>query len=93
MNNASSIFSLFKNLNLTKVLGGANKTLNFVKQAVPIYKEMKPITSNAKKFISAYKEIKKPDIKDITKIVPNRPMIKKTPVRNLTINDNLTFFQ
>lgn len=91
--NTSSLFSIFKNLNLTKVLGGANKTLNFVKQAVPLYKEIKPIAQNARKVIGAYNEIKKPDVLNIKNKVPNRPLIKKSTLKDITINDNLTFFQ
>ena len=37
-------------LSLTKVLSGISKGLGIVNQAIPIYKEIKPMMSNAKKY-------------------------------------------
>lgn len=90
-NSSSSLFSILKGINISKVLGGANKTLNLVKEAVPIYKEVKPIFKNAKTFLSAYNELKTPS-PQIKKTV-STPLKKKQPLRNTTINDSLTFFQ
>ncbi|MBQ3142056.1 MAG: hypothetical protein IJB82_00950 [Bacilli bacterium] len=84
--NSSNITSILKNLNLTTILNGANKTLNIVKQAVPIYKEIKPLIGNAKNIIAPSKE-------NVQKIVPQkRPLVKKHNFNN-NLNNNLTFFQ
>ena len=40
-----------------KILGGINKTLNVVNQMIPIYKEAKPLMSNAKSAINFIKEM------------------------------------
>lgn len=89
--NTSNIFSIVKNLNLTKVLGGANKTLNFVKQAVPVYKEIKPLFSSGKNIINTFKGTK--EIKPAEKKIVSRPISKKQPLKNINLNNNLTFFQ
>lgn len=92
MNQGSSLFSIFKGASLSKILSGTNKTLGIVKQVVPIYNEVKPMISNAKTFINAYNEGKKPE-EIIKKIVPGRPLTKKQPLKDVSINNNLTFFQ
>ena len=44
-------------LSLTKVLSGISKGLGIVNQAIPIYKEIKPMMSNAKKVLEIAKEL------------------------------------
>ena len=46
-------------LSLTKVLSGISKGLGIVNQALPIYKEIKPMVTNAKKIIDITKEFNK----------------------------------
>lgn len=48
-------------LNLTKVLTGISKGLNIVNQVIPIYQQVKPMISNAKKVIGVLNEIKTPN--------------------------------
>ena len=43
-------------LTLTKVIGGMSKTLNVVNQLLPLYKEAKPIISNAQNAFKIAKE-------------------------------------
>lgn len=43
-------------LTFTKVLGGLSRTLTIANQAIPIYKEIKPLVSNARKVMSVLKE-------------------------------------
>ena len=93
------VSSLLKGINFNKILGGANKTLGFVKQAIPVYKQVRPMFGNAKTFLNMYGFIKSDktierDIKD------TRPLPKKSNNINNTerntkneINDSLTFFQ
>ena len=44
-------------LSFTKVLGGLSKTLGVVNQIIPLYKEAKPMISNAGKAISIIREL------------------------------------
>ena len=48
-------------LTLTKVIGGMSKTLNVVNQLLPLYKEAKPIISNAQNAFKIAKEFMIPD--------------------------------
>lgn len=77
----------------TKILGGLSKTLNVVNQAIPLYNQITPMISNARKAINLVKEFSNTSVnKAITNINDNvRPNIPK----NLTIeNKNRpTFFQ
>ena len=44
-------------LTTTKIISGISKTLNIANQAIPIYKEIKPMVGNARKVISVIKEL------------------------------------
>lgn len=46
-------------LSLSKIAGGISKTLGIVNQAIPIYKEVKPMAQKAGNLFSIYKEFKK----------------------------------
>lgn len=48
-------------LTLTKVIGGMSKTLNVVNQLIPLYKEAKPMLSNAQNAFKIAKEFMTPD--------------------------------
>ena len=50
-------------LTLTKVIGGMSKTLNVVNQLIPLYKEAKPMLSNAQNAFKIAKEFMTPDNK------------------------------
>ena len=66
-NNASSfgkigLFGgLFKKFNLSSFLTGANKTLNVVNQAIPIYYQIKPMVANAKTMFKVINAVKNTD--------------------------------
>ena len=49
-------------LSFTKIISGISKSLNIVNQVIPLYKEVKPIISNASGILSVFKEIKKEEI-------------------------------
>ena len=53
--------SSFNSLSLGKIIGGLSKTLNIVNQALPLYKQIKPIISNASGILSIFREFNKPD--------------------------------
>ena len=53
--------SNFNSLSLGKIIGGLSKTLNIVNQALPLYKQIKPIIRNASGILSVFKEFNKPD--------------------------------
>lgn len=53
--------SNFNSLSLGKIIGGLSKTLNIVNQALPLYKQIKPIIKNASGILSVFKEFNKPD--------------------------------
>lgn len=78
-------------LSLSKILSGLSKGLGIVNQAIPIYKEVKPMVSNARKVLSVVKEIKKPS--NNTKIIDIEP--KKVVTNNITPHNSNTpvFFQ
>ncbi len=86
----------FNGLTFGKVIGGISKTLNLVNQAIPLYKQMRPIISNAGSILSIFKEFNKPD----SMVSPNKksitthdtPFSKETKVASITTN-NPTFFQ
>lgn len=75
-------------LSLSKVLGGISKGLNIVNQAIPIYKEVKPLVGNAKKIISVLGEVNKP-----TKVNETKVKEIKEETKPYVISSNPTFFQ
>ena len=59
-----SIFgNLFKKFSLSGFLSGANKTLNVVNQAIPIYYQIKPMVNNAKTMLRVMSAVKSSDNK------------------------------
>ena len=77
-------------LSLTKVLSGISKGLGIVNQAIPIYKEIKPMMSNAKKVLEIAKEFNTKTIdvtpkKEVTKTVTPSVLTNSSP--------NPVFFQ
>ena len=54
--------SLFGGIKLSNILSGAQKTLNFVNQAIPVVKEISPMIKNTKTMFKVMNEFTKPDI-------------------------------
>lgn len=75
--------------NLTRLLGGISKSLNFANQVIPIYQQLSPMVQNARKAFSA--------LKDMTNSSPNKETITNNNIVNKkrTINNsnNPSFFQ
>ncbi len=68
-------------LSFTKVLTGISKGLGIVNQAIPIYKEIKPMVRNAKKVFEIAKEFNKTS--------PNKVLnntYKKKEAKDATLN-------
>lgn len=81
--------SILSGINLTKILSSTNKTISVVRQAIPIYQEVKPIFKNKDLF-------KKKVIKDTTESIKKEKILETTQVKdinNRSTFDNLTFFQ
>ena len=53
--------SLLKGLDIAKVVGGLSKTLGVVKQAIPVYQQLKPILNNVKDLSKIVNIINTPD--------------------------------
>ena len=86
----------FSGLSFGKVIGGISKTLNLVNQAIPLYKQMRPLISNAGSILSIFREFNKPDVvknsneKSITMHDASLPI--KTKIPSISTNSP-TFFQ
>lgn len=86
----------FNGLTFGKVISGISKTLNIVNQAIPLYKQVRPIISNAGSILSIFKEFNKPDTltnsktKSITVNDTSLPL--KSKISSISTN-NPTFFQ
>ncbi len=59
--NTSLISRIFGKLNLSSLLSGANKTLNFVNQTIPVIKQVSPMVKNFKTIFNVVNEFKKAD--------------------------------
>lgn len=75
-------------LSITKVLSGLKKGLQIAKEAIPLYKEIKPMVNNARNILSIAKEINSPTIKKKTITMP-----EKKEETNYSSSINPTFFQ
>lgn len=73
-------------LSFTKIISGISKSLNIVNQVIPLYKEVRPIISNASGILSVFKEMNKDDN------TPNIPTQDKVQKKE-EVNNTLTFFQ
>ena len=84
---------LSKGLTFGKVLNGISRGLTIANQAIPIYEQVKPMISNAKKLMSIVKEFKNTpsEKKD------NKPLVKEESNKKTTISvvptNNPVFFQ
>ena len=77
-------------LSFTKIISGISKSLNIVNQVIPLYKEVKPIISNASGILSIFKEMNKEENATINK---EPETIKNESIKKEEINNTLTFFQ
>lgn len=81
-------------LSLAKILTGISQTLNIANQVIPIYKEAKPLISNAKNIFSVFNEFKNTSA---TKTIESSDFKVKNTIENKskTINNesNPVFFQ
>lgn len=58
----AGLFSrLFGNINLSSILSGTGKVVNFANQAIPLVKQMTPLVKNAKTMFRLMNEFKKVD--------------------------------
>ena len=86
----------FNGLTFGKVISGISKTLNIVNQAIPLYKQVRPIISNAGSILSIFKEFNRPDTdtnakeKSITLKDTSLPL--KSTIKRISTNSP-TFFQ
>ncbi len=85
----------FKGLTFGKIIGGISKTLNIVNQAIPLYKQVRPLINNASSILSIFKEFNKPDTVTNSKeksIAISNTLPLKTKITSISTN-NPTFFQ
>ena len=81
-------------LSLTKVLSGISKGLGIVNQAIPIYKEIKPMMSNAKKVLEIAKEFNKSSNTKTIDVTTKKEVTKTvTPSVLTNSSPNPVFFQ
>lgn len=83
--------SLKSTLSLGNVLSGISKGLNIVNQAIPIYKEVKPMIGNARKVMGILKEFSKDSVK-VSDVKTNKKEVTKI-TKSITSSTNPTFFQ
>lgn len=50
----SSTSAVSSGLSLSKILGGAGKTLGFINKTLPLYYQVKPMLNNAKTVLNMY---------------------------------------
>ena len=88
--------SSFNSLSLGKIIGGLSKTLNIVNQALPLYKQIKPIINNASGILSIFKEFNKPDVTSSVITLKEKSTQTSTVDAKIIETSNLntpTFFQ
>ena len=78
--------TIFKSINLSSIMSGANKTLGVIKKTIPVYREVKPYLLREK---SIFSKKKTTDVVD--EIKESKPI--KDENRSVSYNDTLTFFQ
>lgn len=80
-------------LSFSKVLSGISKGLGIVNQAIPIYKEIKPMISNARKVIDIAKEFNKTNNLKNIDVSEKKEVVKKNITTSTINNSNPVFFQ
>ena len=71
--------SLFRGVNLGKILTNTGKTLNVINQTLPIVKQASPIIRNTKTMFKVMNEFKKVD----TPVIKEAPIPKKKVVTEI----------
>ncbi len=90
--------SLGKGFSFSGLLSGAQKTLNFVNQAIPVVKQVSPMMKNAKTMFRVMNEFKKVDTPNSAKKTNSKTASNPTTnfdsnVETHSVNDNgPTFF-
>lgn len=79
-----------KSLNLSSILSGTGKVVNFANQAIPLVKQISPVVQNAKTMFRVMNEFKKVDIQTDSKneVIEE----KKEAVSTTSNNVGPTFF-
>lgn len=71
----TGLFSrLFGNINLSSILSGTGKVVNFANQAIPLVKQMSPLVRNAKtmfKLMNEFKKVDEPKVTNTEKVQMN----------------------
>lgn len=83
-------------LSFSKVIGGISKTLGIVNQAIPIYKEVKPVVGKATGLYSIVKEFKNtPTIQKNTENVKKTVTheVPQTQKKKISSSNSPIFFQ
>ena len=80
-------------LSLSKILSSISKGLGIVNQAIPIYKEIKPMISNARKVIDIAKEFNKTNNLKTIDVSEKKEVVKKNITTSTINNSNPVFFQ
>ena len=88
--------SIGRGFSFSSLLNGAQKTLTFVNQAIPVVKQVSPLMKNAKTMFRVMNEFKKVDTpsakENKTNIINNKEPISN-PVSNASSSNNgPTFF-
>ena len=78
-----NLLNIIKNIKLSSILTGTNKTLNVIKKTIPVYKEIRP-------YVNHEKSIFKKNTKEIDEIKESKPLKSNNNTNNY--NDSLTFF-
>lgn len=81
---ATNPLNIFSKLKLSSILNGTQKALNFANQAIPLYKEVKPIINNVKTLGKLSREFNK-----INKVENNNANININ--KNNNISNNVQF--
>ncbi len=81
-------------LSFTRVLGGLSRVLGIANQAIPIYKEIKPMIGNARKVMGVLKEFNKTNISNPSEVKNTIDVsVKKEVIDTPTTSSNPVFFQ
>ncbi len=89
--------SIGRGFSFSSLLNGAQKTLNFVNQAIPVVKQVSPMMKNAKTMFRVMNEFKKVDtpnnVRTNSKTVSNPTSNFESNIETPLANDNgPTFF-
>ena len=74
--------NLFKGFSFSSLLSGTGKFLNVVNQAIPVFKEIRPMIKNTKTMFRVMNEFKKEDT----------PNVKQIAKETTQYNNGPTFF-